>query len=506
MSDTATVGTLRQGHLKLPDVIAQSVSIIAPGMSGGFLTYLAATKAGGATPLAYVLAAIGALFIGGVVSEFGKSMSSAGSLYTYTAVGWNKTAGFVVGWMYSIALIILGAAVLAAFGLFMSLFVNSLGEAGNTDFVSWKVFFFLGLIFVAVMALFDIRISTRTQLIATAASVAIMAIAALAVIGKGSPAVSVLDGTTPIKNAGKSLDLGAFWPSSAGVGWGGILLGLAFGLLSFTGFEGGAVLAEETDNPKHNIPRAVIGSVLVAAVFYILITYATSIGFGVEQATVDWPTSAAGLVVVATSTTFGKLILAAVAISALLCAVGVLNASSRIVFAMGREGMLPGFLGNVNTRWKTPWNSILVTLGLWLVLIFGLIGVVSEGTESALAPGTGPETRGAFFAFGYWATLATPAIMVSYLLLGVAGFMKGQRDGNSKLTVAGILAAVTGALATFGSLYYSFKEAAPGLGILTIIKIIPLVMIVLLATGIGAAAYAKSSKPQAWADMGAVFE
>jgi amino acid transporter len=494
MSDTATAGALRQGHLKLPDVIAQSVSIIAPGMSGGFLTYLAATKAGGATPLAYVLAAIGALFIGGVVSEFGKSMSSAGSLYTYTAVGWNKTAGFVVGWMYSIALIILGAAVLAGFGLFMSLFVNSLGEAGNTSFIDWRIFFFVGLIFVAVMALFDIRISTRTQLVATAASVAIMAIAAIAVIGKGSP------------GTGKSIDFGAFWPSSAGVSWSGILLGLSFGLLSFTGFEGGAVLAEETDNPKHNIPRAVVGSVVVAGVFYVLITYATSIGFGVKEATAAWPGSAAGLVAVASSPTIGKLILFAVAVSALLCAVGVLNASSRIVFAMGREGMLPRMLGAVNARWKTPWNSILITLAIWVVLIFGVVAAVSDATEAAFTVNQPTEIRGAFFGFGYWATLATPAVMFSYLLLGVAGFLKGQRDGNSRLKIAGVLAAVTGALAVYGSLFYSFEEAAPGAGILTIIKIIPWVMLALLAAGVGAAAYAKSSKPEAWADMGAVFE
>lgn len=503
MSDTETTNALRRGHLKLPDVIAQSVSIIAPGMSGGFLTYLAATKAGGATPLAYVLAAIGALFIGGVVSEFGKSTSSAGSLYTYTAIGWNKTTGFVVGWMYSIALIILGAAVLAGFGLFMSLFVN--GVAESSTFIDWKVFFFLGLAFVAVMALFDIRISTRTQLLLTAASVIVMAIAAIAVIGKGTPAVSVLDGTTPVAHAGRSIDFGAFWPSSAGVGWGGILLGLSFGLLSFTGFEGGAVLAEETDDPKRNIPKAVIGSVLVAAVFYILITYATSIGFGVKQATSDWPASVAGLVVVASSPFIGKLILFAVAISALMCAVGVLNASCRIVFAMGREGVLPRSLGKTNARWRTPWNSILVTLAMWLVIIFGLLAVTSDATQQQLGSGGDAAVQGGFFAFAYWATLATPAIMFSYLLLGIAGFLKGSRDGNSKLEIAGLLAAITGAIAVYGSVYYSFASSGPGTPV-TIIKIIPWVNAGLIIIGLGVAGYLKSSKQDAWADMGAVFE
>ena len=160
------VNELRRGHLSLPDVIAQSVSVIAPAMSGGFLTYLAATKAGGATPLAYVLASIGALFLGGVVSEFLRSMSSAGSLYTYVANGWGKTAGFVLGWLYSIALLILGAAVLAGFGFFTSLFIQAVTE--SETFFPWWIFFLIGLVFVAVMSMFNIRISTRAQLVLAA--------------------------------------------------------------------------------------------------------------------------------------------------------------------------------------------------------------------------------------------------------------------------------------------------------------------------------------------------
>ena len=82
------------------------------------------------------------------------------------------------------------------------------------------------------MSMFNIRISTRAQLVLAALTVLVMVIAALSAIGDGGP-------------ESKSLDFGAFWPSSAGVKWSGIFLGLAFGLLSFTGFEAGAVLAKK---------------------------------------------------------------------------------------------------------------------------------------------------------------------------------------------------------------------------------------------------------------------
>ena len=502
MSDIASASLLRR-RLSLPDVIAQSVTVIAPGMSGAFLTYLAATKAGGATPLAFVLAMLGALAVGSVVSEFGRTMPSAGSLYTYTTAGLSKTAGFAVGWLYSIAFIILAAAVLAGFGFFTSLLIQSM--TNSTTYVPWWIFFIIGLVFVAVMSMFNVKVSTRSQLLFTAVSVAVMVICALWVIGKGSPADSV--------QAGKSIDLGAFWPSAAGVKWSGIIFGFAFGMLSFTGFEAGAVLAEETENPKHNIPRAVMGSVVVGGIFYILITYATSIGFGVREAAEKWPGSAAGLAAVASTKTLSNLVLFAAAVSSLFCGLGVHTAASRFLFAMGRERVLPPALGKTHSTWRTPWNAIILSLVLYAVLIWGLLLFTGSATEIALGGGAKDgvanlptSVRGGLYTFGYWATLATPAVMLVYLLLGCAGIRKGRADHNQKLVIKGALAAITGVIAVYGSVYYSFVEAAPGAGILTIVKAIPWVTVVLLAAGLAIAFYVKSNMKGAWAEMGTVFE
>ena len=78
---------LREDVLTLPDALAQSVTVLAPALSGGFITYLAAVKAGGATPLSFALATVVCLLIGGVVSGFARTIRSAGSLYTYTIHG-----------------------------------------------------------------------------------------------------------------------------------------------------------------------------------------------------------------------------------------------------------------------------------------------------------------------------------------------------------------------------------------------------------------------------------
>src|ERR1700710_3244607 len=80
-------GQLRRDAVSLPGVVAHAVSVIAPTMSGAFITYLAAQKAGGATPLAFLLATIACLLIGLVVCDFAARLPSAGSLYTYAVHG-----------------------------------------------------------------------------------------------------------------------------------------------------------------------------------------------------------------------------------------------------------------------------------------------------------------------------------------------------------------------------------------------------------------------------------
>jgi amino acid transporter len=118
---------LRPGVLGLPDALAQSVTVMAPTLAGGFITYLVAIKAGGATPLAFVLATLACLLIGAVVSEFARTLRSAGSLYTYAVHGLGPFWGFVTGWAYLAAIFLAGPAVLAGSGVFLGMAMEGLG-------------------------------------------------------------------------------------------------------------------------------------------------------------------------------------------------------------------------------------------------------------------------------------------------------------------------------------------------------------------------------------------
>jgi amino acid transporter len=500
----APAATTRGFHrtLGLRDVIAQSLSVIAPAMSGAFLTYLASTKAGGATPLAYLLGTLAMLAVGGTVAMFARSLSSAGSMYTYITHGGGKVLGFLGGWCYAAAFLVLGGAVLWGFGFFTASLVALLTGADP----SWYWFSLAGLVVIALMSLFDIRASTRTQLVILLVTMVALLVVAVVVIGVGSPAVSVIDLTTPVADAGRSLDLAAFWPSAAGVSWTGVLFGLSFAMLSFTGAEASAVLSEETRDPRRAIPRAIIGSIVVAGLFYLVITYATAIGFGVQQAATDWPTSVAGLAAVAPNEAVGAVVLACAALASLFCALGVHIAVSRVLFAMGRERVLPAWLGTLHPRWGTPWRAIGLDLVVWVVLAAASVLLTSRESQVAIAGGVDSGITGGVFLFTFLAGVGTPLVMGVYLLLGIAGAAQGRRTGRPGFTVTGVLAALVGALAVVGGLYYSFVPAAPGAPIPLQVAMVPWVCLGIAAAGLALAAWTHRRRRDVWADMGRIFD
>ena len=489
-------------RLGLRDVIAQSLSVIAPAMSGAFLTYLASTKAGGATPLAFLLGTVAMLAVGGTVAMFARSLSSAGSMYTYITRGANRTLGFLGGWCYAAAFLVLGGAVLWGFGFFTASLVSLLtgGDPG------WYWFSAAGLVVIAVMSMLDIQASTRTQLVILALTMTALVVTAVVVIVIGSPSTSVVDGTTPVAEAGRSFDPAAFWPGAAGVSWTGVLFGLSFAMLSFTGGEASAVLSEETRDPQRAIPRAVIGSIVLAGLFYLVITYATAIGFGVRQAATDWPTSVAGLAAVAPDKVFAALVLASAALASLFCSLGVHIAVSRVLFAMGRERVLPRWLGTLHPRWGTPWRAIGLILVVWVLLAAVSLLLTGRGSQVALASGVDNAQTGGIFLFTFLAGIGTPLVMFVYLLLGIAGVIQGRRTGRPAFQVVGALAALVGALAVFGGLYYSFVPSTPGGEISLQYAMIPWVCLAVALVGLAAAVWTRRFRHEVWGDMGRVFD
>ena len=186
--------------------------------------------------------------------------------------GLGKNVGAAAGWLYYGGTIILTAGLGVLIGGYVhdSIFTADASAPGVLSMESplpiwvWNAIFALG---VFVVLYFGVQISTRVQLTLALISIAVVLVFFIKVI----------------IDVGADNDVAkAFNPSSSTDGWAGILFGVLYGVLIFVGFETAANLAEETAEPKRAIPRAVLLSVVVVSVFYLIAAYAQVAGFGFD--------------------------------------------------------------------------------------------------------------------------------------------------------------------------------------------------------------------------------
>jgi amino acid transporter len=249
-SAESAAGSLEHGVLGLPDAVAQSVALLSLAIGVAFAASATAGDAGAAAPLTYLIAAVAALCLASVIVRLSRRFATVGGVYTYVAKGLGPEAGFLSGWIYGA-----GFAVGISFVLAIaSTFLSTVFKAHTSLKIGWFPFFLILLALTLVLALLEIRISTRTQLVLAAIGVVAILLLSVIILAKGGDDGISLQPFNP-----------SLLPSSSG-----FFLGLVLAFTGFIGFEAAAVLGGETAHPRRAIPAAILGAVIFAALFYVL--------------------------------------------------------------------------------------------------------------------------------------------------------------------------------------------------------------------------------------------
>ncbi|MFV0374114.1 APC family permease [Microbacterium sp.] len=332
-------GTLAAGRLRVWDIVFFVMSAAAP------LTVVVS-----AAPAAFHLGGIGApgamLFAAGVLLLFSfgyTAMSShvrnAGAFYAYVGRGMGKPAGVGIAFVTVLAYTLLAVAFHTFFGFFAQLTV---GNLLGLD-VPWWIWSTISLVLVGILGSRKIDVGARVLAVLLTAEVAILVILAVAVLLNGGP--------EPASAAPFSFQAVFGGPGVAA------LIVIAFG--AFLGFEGTAIYAEEAVNPTKTIPRATYIAVIFLGVFYAFSFWIVTLAFGVdgviEMAMRDDYTE---MIPIAADQYLGAWASVVVQIlivtSFFACVLAFHNATSRYLFALGRERLLPAALGRTNARTGAP--------------------------------------------------------------------------------------------------------------------------------------------------------
>ncbi|WP_048135116.1 amino acid permease [Methanolobus tindarius] len=337
------------------------------------LTGIATGIAGPAVLLAFLLNGIVATFTGLAYAELGSAIPEAGGSYLWVKEGIGNHFGFLAGWVDWAAHTIACSLYAVTFGAFFSEFViHFLNYEGISQATLMTVSAFGIVTLMAYLNYLGAKESGRIGGLVTLFKVAILVVFAGFGIYRTflTPDWSVAFLSNP-----------SFLPN----GVGGLLVAMGLTFIAFEGYEIIAQSGEEVKNPEKNIPRAVLLSLWVAVLVYIMVAFAL-----IGAIKVDGPSwiylgelGEFSMIRVADQImAFGSiLIIAGGFVSTISAMNATVYSSSRVAFALGRMGYLPEALSRINEKRRTPHYAILFSYFIIATMTFAPIETVASAAN-----------------------------------------------------------------------------------------------------------------------------
>ncbi len=299
---------------------------------------VASGVAGNAVWLSFAIAAGIALFSGLSYAKLASMMPSSGAEYVYVEQAFgSRFWAFLVGWLVLISSIISGSAVAQGFGGYLFGLTSIPVAVG-------------AILLIVVMAVIN-YLGIKESLIVNVILTAIELLGVVIVIFLGAGFLGTVD----------------YFETPSGAS--GVIAAVGLIFFAFIGFEGLVKIGDETKDPTRTIPLALVLSLLITAVLYVLV--ALSVVSVVPYQ--DLATSASPLsdVALAASGQEVSLLLSAIALLATANTVLIiLIASSRIAYGMAVRSALPSFISNIHPGRGTPLSAIAITTVASLLFIF----------------------------------------------------------------------------------------------------------------------------------------
>src|SRR3989440_9193813 len=255
---------LRENAVGLPGMLMQGIATIAPSFAILASFVFIVSFAGLVTPWAFLFGGILLGMQALSAAQLAKVFPSAGGWYTWIARAFHPRAGFFAGVLFSIWLP--PVATLTMSFLAKTVLEPSI-KAGDGVDVPWWVWVVAGGALVVFFAYQGVSISEKALI--TTGLVQIVIMVALAFTGLASPGPGGFS-FVPLN------------PANFGLA-GNLFLGVVFSIFAFSGWESTGPLAEESRNPKRNVPIGLVGSVIILMIYFVFVTWGYLVGIGVDK-------------------------------------------------------------------------------------------------------------------------------------------------------------------------------------------------------------------------------
>lgn len=347
-------GKLRDARLGLMQLVGQCFCI-GPLIDVALFLGIVASLAGAIGPLAVLLASLGMVAFSLVVAYYASETGGAGAMGDYIARAWGRAAGLGALGIYVLSLLFAGAAG-------FTIAVGDLASRFAHLYFGLEIPWWAGALLVCFSSWW---LNVRGASVATRVQFVIVGISVIPFL---------LTGAAAIVHAGAGNTWSVFsWDNPHG---GDLFGALLFCILLFGGFETAGSLAEESDDPRRAIPRALVGTVVAAALLLLFCSYAGTVYYGPEHAAASWGDAIDGFAVMGErllGAWAGLWIRFAVLVDFAATCIGFTVAALRGIFALARDGCLPAWLAATNSRGAPNRAAAVVLVCALLVVAAGLL-------------------------------------------------------------------------------------------------------------------------------------
>ncbi|WP_057829802.1 amino acid permease [Liquorilactobacillus cacaonum] len=332
---------------------------------------VAALHSGPSIVISFILAAIVCSMAALCYAEFSAALPVAGSAYSFGNVVFGEIIGWFLGWALILEYMLAVAAVSTGWAAYFKSFLDGFGiqipkaisgnfDPNNGTYIN--LFAVLIVILISFMLTRGVKSSIKINNLIVLIKLIIIAL-------------FLIVGTFYIKPHN--------WQPFMPFGVKGIFVGATSVFFAYLGFDAVSASAAEVKNPRKNMPLGILGTLLICTILYILVSVVLTGIVSYKKLNVADP------VAFALQAVNQNWIAAIISIGALAgmftMMVTMIYSSSRLIYSIGRDGLLPDFLGKINKKSHTPNNSMLIvtiiiaTLG-GLVSLNQLANLVNIGT------------------------------------------------------------------------------------------------------------------------------
>ncbi|KRL02615.1 APC family permease [Liquorilactobacillus capillatus] len=346
------IGSGLKVSLSTKDLLVYGITFMIPvaplAFYGSFLE-----PANGMVALAYFIGMVAMLFTGFSYATMSAAFPYSGSVYTYVQQGTNAGLGFIGGWGITLDYFLIPVITY--------LISQSFGESLLPDVPGW--------VWIIVLVVFNTWINILGSNIVTKVSWILFVL-------QGLVLSAFIIGTLKLLFTGAIQPHAISWYNPTHFNIQGVLQATGIVIVSYLGFDAISTLSEETENPRQSVGRAIILSIVAIGLLFVVIT--TLAGFvAPDYQKLNPDTAFLGILQRVGGTWLVKL-----ADITIILSFGFASgqegqtAISRILYAMGRDGILPSPLAKLHRKYQTPVNAI---------LLVGLISLVISLTLSQTA-------------------------------------------------------------------------------------------------------------------------